>query len=692
MSRHPDRHCSTPVRRKAVPGLLCVTLCCSTFAHSQQSQALSDRRLHGDTAVAQSLYQSGAQALNRDDLETAQRLFTRAAALDPQRTEYAIALAVAREHKVTELIHQASRARQSGNAAQAETLLDQARALDPENPLVLQHTNAQFAVDARPSFPSGRLVGAETRIQPAASPLAFAGVIALKPHDGAASLHLSGDSQDVLRQIAEAYGIHAIFDDSVGHKQLRFDLEHQPYARAMEIAMSMAGVFAVPVDGNTVLLAKNSAEQRARLKPVVEETLYFQGMTQAQLNDLGNVIRGVFEPKQISVQNSGGTMVVRAPLDVIEPLNHTVQDLLDADSDILLNVQLYEIDLTNSRNIGVTLPTQVGLYNVYSAADNIVSQNASIVQQAIAEGYITAGTSNLQIALALIGLGLVQSSLAASTLGYFGNGLTLTGVTETGTVGFNLGLNTSDTRTLDDIQLHLADGQDGTFKSGTRYPITTSTYTSGISAAASSLSNAKINGVSVASLLSQYSGGSSVSIPQVTYEDLGVTIKATPGIQKNGRVNLKLDMKVEALAGGTLDGNPILASRQFTSAISVRDGETAMLASSLSRSETVAVSGLPGLSDLPGYQVPLDQNSQKNSGQLVVLITPHIIKRRTYTMATRPIRVDVPPEGDTSGANSIPFPAQTPEAQPPAPPAPPPTAPTQGTAPPPSGSPPAAPR
>ena len=94
-----------------------------------------------------------------------------------------------------------------------------------------------------------------------------------------------------------------------------------------------------------------------------------------------------------------------------------------------------------------------------------------------------------------------------------------TGVTANVNSTFNLAYNSSDVRTLDDVQMQVGDRQPGTFRSGTKYPIVTSTYSTGISAAPSALGNATINGVSVASLLSQFTGGSSTTVPQVTYED-----------------------------------------------------------------------------------------------------------------------------------------------------------------------------
>ena len=95
----------------------------------------------------------------------------------------------------------------------------------------------------------------------------------------------------------------------------------------------------------------------------------------------------------------------------------------------------------------------MGLYSVSGEAAKIVSQNQTLVNQAIAQGLVPAGASNVDIALALIGSGLVQSSLLSSTIGFFGGGLTQTGVTANIFPTLNLALNSSESRALDDIQI-----------------------------------------------------------------------------------------------------------------------------------------------------------------------------------------------------------------------------------------------
>jgi len=365
-------------------------------------------------------------------------------------------------------------------------------------------------------------------------------------------------------------------------------------------------------------------------------------MTNEQMDELGTLAKNIFDIKQTSVDKSSGTLIIRAPQETLTYLNLTLADLIDGGSEVLIDLKLYAVDKTNQRNIGAQLPQQVGIYNVGAAAQSLVTANQSIVNQAIAQGLIPVGASNITIALALVASGLVQSTLLSSTVGFFGGGITATGITSNQNPAFNLALTASDTRALNDIQIQVGDRQTATFRVGERYPITTATYTSGTAASSSALSGITINGVSAASLLNS-TAASSLTIPQIQYEDLGLTLKATPTVQKSGSIKMHIDLKIEALTGGAINNIPILNSQQFASDITVDDGDTALMVSSLTKSEAASIDGLPGLGELPGFQTATaDKTTMTDTSNLVLLVTPHVTRRRSNLTAGPRIAINLP--------------------------------------------------
>jgi general secretion pathway protein D len=530
-----------------------------------------------------------------------------------------------REGHLTELVQSAGKARLIGHVSQAETLLAQARAIDPTNPIVTQHP---VPGSASPSNKLHSWIVDGPRI---------AGPIELKPTPGTKSFTLRAQVPEIARQVARSYGIKATLDASVTNKQIRFDLDNVTYPEAMRALSEMGHLLVVPLTPDSVLIAKDDPANRDQYQHLIQETIYAAGMTSEQISELSSMIRSVFEVKQISVEKGFGSIVVRAPEETLNALNLTLADLLDGGSEVMLELKLYSVSKTRTTNIGATLPNQAGAYNVASAADQLVQANQTVVNQAIAQGVIPANASNIEIAVALLQSGLATSTLLTNTLAFFGGGLTSTGLYSSATSSLNFALNASDTRALDDIQLRVGDRQSATFRAGSKYPITQSTYSTTAPSSAA-LAGVSVNGVSLASLLGS---ATTSTVPQVQYEDLGVTLKATPTVQNSGMISVHLDLKIESLAGGSIDNIPILDNSQFTSDVTVPDGGTAYLVSNMTQNQSAAIAGVPGLSELPGFQSAPDADKTTNTSELLMVLTPHLVRKRFTAGAGPAIPLDL---------------------------------------------------
>jgi general secretion pathway protein D len=586
------------------------------------------------TEAAETAYLSGARLLDRKDLGGAETAFTKATRLDPANRDYALALTLTHQRHVAELVQQAGKARLLGQNEKADTLLAEARLLDPQNEIASQTVDPGI-------LPKVFHPEIEPWIREAPE---LAGPVTLLPDAGMKSFHLHADQQEVLKQVFAAYGIRPVFDESVGRQDLRFDLEDTPYQQAVPILLGMVHFIAVPLDPKSVLVAKDTPENRQRLERQLQETIFIPGMTNEQMDELGNVVKNVFDVKQITVEKGSGNLVIRAPEQTLTYVNLTLADLIDGGSQVMIELKLYSADRTNQRNIGAQLPQQIGIYSVSGAANDLVNANQSLVNQAISQGLIPANSSNIVIALALVASGLVQSTLLSSTLGFFGGGLTQTGVTINQNPTFNLALNSSDTRALDDIQVRVGDRQTATFRLGERYPITTSTYTNGLTGNSSALAGVSINGVSVSSLLNS---STTTTIPQIEYQDLGLTLKATPSVQRSGAISMHLDLKIDALSGTSLSNIPVLNSEQFASDVTVNDGDTALLVSTLTRSQSAAISGSPGLGELPGFQtLTADTTTNTDSSELILLVTPRVTRLRSHIAAGPRIAINLPEQSN----------------------------------------------
>jgi type II secretory pathway component GspD/PulD (secretin) len=606
----------------------CTLSCGSALAQTPQSAvSVADNQLPAYKSLrkvttrqkneAEDAYLDGARRFKAKDYEGAEHSFLRAMEINPTRDEYVMAVALGRQHQIAQLVQQAAAERQQNHNEKADALLAQARSLDPTNPLVQQHAldqglHQQATVDQ------------------------LAGAIPLQATQARHSFHLRGDTRAILQQVATQYGLKAVFDSSLTSKNLRLDLDDVTYAQTIGILQMMANVFVVSVDEHTFLAADDTETNRQRLERQEEETLSLPGLTTEELNDVVNIIRNVFSVRQVSAAAGNSIIVVRAPAETINAVNQTLADLIDGGSEVLIKLQIYSVSNQRTRNIGITPPQQVSAASAAALAQNLISQNQSTVQQLIAAGVIPANASQLQIALALIAAGVANNSLINGAFLKLGGGLTTALISAGNSATLNFALQSSSARELDEIQLRIGDRQSATFRSGTRYPITTSVYSSvATTSTNSALSNITVNGVSLASLLSQNLGGASsaTTIPQIQYEDLGFTLKATPHVLRTGEIALHMELKVESLTGAALNNIPVLSSRQLTSDLRIHSGETALIMGYMNEQESAAIDGTPGLSELPGFQSVTDRNTNKQTDELVILLTPVLVRRGHLNLA-----------------------------------------------------------
>jgi Flp pilus assembly secretin CpaC len=361
------------------------------------------------------------------------------------------------------------------------------------------------------------------------------------------------------------------------------------------------------------------------------------GLSDDDLTQVETLAKNVFNVAEVKANPSAHAITLRAPASSLIAFNATMRDLLDGRSQVLLDVRLIQVAHTSTRNTGAQLPQTMTAFNVYAEEQSILNANQSLVQEIISSGLASANDP-LAILAILIASGQVSSSLFSSGFATFGGGLTESAIAP-GTATLNLSLNTSDSRELDQIQLRLQDGEEGTLKLGEKYPIQTSSYSS-LSASVSNIPGLTGAGSS-SSLSSLLSSLSSVpNVPMVQYEDLGLSLKATPRVLRNGDVSLSIDMKLDALSGTFIDGNPVLDNRAYSGVVMVKEGEAAVVAAELDKSQSLAISGTPGLSEIPGMNDVTSKDLQKNYATIVIVMTPHVVRGAQAAGHTPMMRVE----------------------------------------------------
>jgi general secretion pathway protein D len=578
----------------------------------QQQKPVSAR----DRDRAEMLAAKGTRALLAEHARAAMQDFVRAAKLDPENPRFTADAKIAREHLVTELVQQAHHARMHGHPMQARKLLAEALQLDPHNAEVTQHFDDLPPVGA-PGF------DASTDIQVSAPP------VTLDPLPGRHSFHLYASAQTLLRLVMQAWNIDATSTSEVENQPVRFYVDHVSFEQALHAVELATNTFAVPLDPARVLFVPDTPQNRLQYERLSMETVRLPGVPERERTHLIEIAHNAFNIKQASYDASQEALTLRGPERDLKGFNQTLTQLLQGQSEILLDVRMYEIDLTHAHNLGAQLPNQSTVFNIPSELNSIINNNQSLIQEIISSGLASPG-DYAAIAAILIGSGEVTNSILNSPFAYFGGGLTLTGLTFGNGGVLNGSLTASAVHSLDQMQILAQNQEDEEVRSGTRYPIITSSY-SNLSSTGTSIAGLTSPGVSSALQSLGISSSSLLStqetIPQVQYEDLGLTLHVTPSVTGRGNVALKLDLKLDTLEGQTLNSIPVLNDRELTAITTVKPGASAMIVSSLSQQTANAVTGIPGLSELPGFGDATNSNASKNISRLVIVVTPRIVRR-----------------------------------------------------------------
>ncbi len=414
----------------------------------------------------------------------------------------------------------------------------------------------------------------------------------------------------------------AEFDESVPSRQLRFDITGVDFYTAMRAAGDVTKTFWTPLSKTQILIAADSAENHRLFDRMALRTFYVPGVTTPQeMNDLTNLLRNLFEIKYVNPQPKNNTLVVRAPQAVLNAATQFMETLGDARPQVMFDIKVYEISHTFMRNMGLQIPNQFTMFNIPAGAlVALGGQNIQdLINQLISSGGINQANSQAVSAL-LAQLQNQQNSIFSQPLATFGNGKTLMGVS-LGTLGAQLQLNESSVQTLEHAWIRASQGTDASFRVGSRYPILNATF-------------APIYNTAAISKVIQ-NNSFQPAFPSFNYEDLGLTLKTKPQINGANDVSMTLEMQLRTLTGQSLNGVPVISNREYKGGIMLRDGEPAVVAGSVSRSEQRALNGIPGLGSVPVLNKIMVSNSKEiDEDEMLVVITPHVISRREQSQST----------------------------------------------------------
>lgn len=554
-----------------------------------------------DLKEAREAFHRGVKLEQHQQLESAFEEFDKAARLAPGETKFLTAREVVKGKLVFDHV-------QHGNSLLAENSRIAAAA----------EFHAALEIDPGNQFAQDRLQEA-TRVQgthllpPLLERIAESQELHLSPAADRATFHFTGDVRTLFTELAAAYKMSVQFDDSVQPRQVRFNVDNVDFFTALRLACQVSKTMWAALDAHQFLIATDNAENHKLYDRMSLETFRVPPHTSPQeTTDLINVLRNTLELRYVSSGQTSDILEVRGPQRSVEASARLIEQLSNQRPQVMLDVRVFQISHMLTRNIGLHIPDTFNLYNIPAIAlAGLGGQNIQqLINQLIASGGINqAGSSSL--AGLLSQLTGQQNSIFSQPLATFGGGLTFMGLS-LDQLAAQLSVNESWVRILDDLSMRTGQGSDATFHLGSKYPVLNASYAP----------------IYNSPQISQVLGNQSyiAPFPSVSYEDLGLELKAKPTVHGDGTTTLQLDLQVRSLTGQSDNGVPVISNRQFKGYVTLSDGEPAFIAGQVSHNDSLSMSGIPGLGAIPGLNMAMVTNTKTaDDDELMIAITPHVI-------------------------------------------------------------------
>lgn len=554
-----------------------------------------------DLKDSREAFERGVKLHNHQRLEEAFAQFDEATRLNPQSVRYL----AAREGVKAKLVF--------GHIQRGNLLL-----LEDARLRAAGEFRAALDLDSDNQFAQERLQEATREITPVLprmlpARLADSTEIRLEPVESRATFHFTGDVRSLFTQLASAYSVKVQFDDSVQARQVVFNVDDVDFFTALRLACQITKTMWAALDTHQLLIAADKPENHKQFDRMLLQTFILPPhSTPQEATDLITTMRNMFDLRFLSSGQTAGTVEVRGPAPAVEACARLLEQLSSERPQVMFDVRVFQISHQLTRNMGVHIPNTFNLFNIPAAAlAGLAGQNIQqLINQLISSGGINqVGSSALSGLLSQ--LGGQQNSIFSQPLATFGGGLTFMGLS-LDQLSASLSVNESWVRSLEDMSIRAGQNTDATFHLGERFPILNASYAP----------------IYNSPQISQVLGNQSYipPFPSVSYEDLGLNVKVKPTVHGDDSISLQLELQVRSLTGQSDNGVPVISNREYKGNITLKDGEPAFVAGEVSQTDTLSMSGIPGLGFVPGLNAAMVNNTkQENNDELMIAITPHIL-------------------------------------------------------------------
>src|SRR5579863_7421555 len=588
---------------------------------------------------AKTFYEKGQDAEARQNYEGAYDFYKQAYDLKPKDLRYRASFERLRFKAAATIVHRGQVLREAGKLQEALAEFQKAVQIDPSLFVAQQELKRTLEMINNAMNPPPQAAGPpssiERKIREATGPVELA-PISVVP----ITVKLTEDSKVIYQTVGQLAGINVLFDPDYTSRRIKVELNGVTLEEALEITALESKTFWRPVTSNTIFVAQDNPAKRKELEQSVLKTFYLQNLSQpTELQDVVNAIRAVLDVQRVQQLLSQNALVVRGTPDQIVLAEKLVEDLDKARPEVIVDIAVLQVSKDKSRTLGLSPPT---------SATVTLQSNVNTTTPTTTTGTTMTSTSS--------GTGLNLNTLGNLNATDFQ--VTIPSANLSAVMG------DSDTKMLQNPQVRALDNQKATLKIGERVPVATGSFQPGI------------GGVGINPLVNT----------QFQYLDVGVNIDVTPHVHGDREITLKITMEISSVVGQSSIGGisqPIIGQKKIEHEIRLKDGESSLIGGILDDSQTRALSGIPGLAQIPILRYLFGQTTQDHSeDETVFVITPHVVRgamvselnQRQIDIGTastislhhvnRPVAAPAPPGAPAAQPQGAPAPATPAPANP----------------------------
>ena len=543
--------------------------------------------LAGDSAGA--AFKKGRNAEARQNYEDAYKFYKEAYDAKPTDLRYRAGYERTRFLAGSSHVHRGQILREAGKLSEALAEFQTAVEIDPSSFIGQQESRrTQKMMDAAAMGTPPQAVLQEVsplrkKLNEASGPLELAPIANLP-----ITLKLTEDTKVIYETVGKLAGVNVLFDPDYTSRRIKIELNSVTLEDALSIIALESKTFWRAVTPNTIFVASDNPAKRKEVETNVIKTFYLSNVaTPTELQDLVNALRQILEIPRIQQLPSQNAIVVRGTPDQVALAEKLISDIDKAKPEVIVEIAIMQVSRDKMRNLGLNPPTSVSVQLQPNVTTTTTTTGTGTATNTGNTGTSTNGSINLNRLASLNATDFQVTIPAASIQAMFSD---------------------SSTTLIQNPQIRALDGQKASLKIGDRVPVATGSFQPGI------------GGVGINPLVNT----------QFQYLDVGVNIDITPHVHAGREVTLKMMMDVSAVTGNSNIGGisqPIIGQRKIEHEIRLKEGEVNLLGGIFENQDVKALSGLPGLSQIPILKYLFSStNVEHKENEIVFVIIPHIVR------------------------------------------------------------------